>query len=143
MEKHQTSFLHGIQDYKEIWKRVLHTVLNKLWKWLIDNSDFSFSVRNIRAVGQNRLLLDIFMSSAGKVICVVNSSALLPEDLLFQETKTNRFYFRSNTTSVQEYAVDFIPAVEQRLFCKAVNLLSIEPQVLFYQSDPFYITCTF
>lgn len=100
-------------------------------------------MRNIRAVGQNRLLLDIFMSSAGKVICVVNSSALLPEDLLFQETKTNRFYFRSNTTSVQEYAVDFIPAVEQRLFCKAVNLLSIEPQVLFYQSDPFYITCTF
>lgn len=96
----------------------------------------------MRAAGQNRILLDIFMSSAGKVICVVNSSALLPEDLPFQETKSNRFYFRSHSTSVQEFTVDFLPAVEQKLFCKAVNLLSEEIQVLYYTSDPFYVTCS-
>lgn len=97
----------------------------------------------MRPSGQNRVLLDVYMSSAGKIICDVNSSALQPEDVMIQETNYNRFYFRSNTSSVQEFSVHFLPVVEQRLFCKAVSLLSPESPVLYYRSDPFYVICMF
>ena len=141
MGRSQTFYLHGSHALKETWKRVLNTVLIAVVQLFVDSSDFSFTVSNMRAIGQDRVLLDIWMSSSGKVICVVNSSALLPEEILFQETNNNRFYFRSNTPSVQEFSVDFRPAVELKLFCKAVNLLSPESPVLYYQSEPFYASC--
>ena len=92
-------------------------------------------------IESNRVYLDIYLSSVGKVVCVVNSSAFLPEELQFEETMYNRFYFPSNITRKQEFALDFKSGVEMKLFCKATFLRSENSHTLYYSSDAFYITC--
>lgn len=95
----------------------------------------------MQIIESNRVYLDIYLSSVGKVVCVVNSSAFLPEEVQFEETAYNRFYFPSNITRKQEFALDFKSGVEMKLFCKATSLLSESPWTAYYSSNAFYMTC--
>ena len=95
----------------------------------------------MQIIESNRVYLDIYLSSVGKVVCVVNSSAFLPEEVQFEETMYNRFYFPSNITRKQEFALDFKSGIEMKLFCKATSLLSDSPHIAFYSSNAFYISC--
>ena len=95
----------------------------------------------MQIIESNRVYLDIYLSSVGKVVCVVNPSAFLPEEVQFEETMYNRFYFPSNITRKQEFVLDFKSGIEMKLFCKATSLLSESPHIAFYSSDAFYISC--
>lgn len=88
-------------------------------------------------------IMNITLSSAGKVVCVAANSRLSVENVTFYESAYNSYYFRSDVPSVETFTLVHNPGVEQRAFCKAVCLLTPQHLTTYFVSEPFYTTCTY
>lgn len=87
-------------------------------------------------------VMNITLSSAGRVTCVTAESDLSMDDIAFNRTSYNTYYFRSGVSSMEAFALHHNPGVEQRVFCKAVCLLTPQHLTSYYISKPFYSSCT-
>ena len=62
---------------------------------------------------------------------------------IYPEGKETRFYIRTQTLTTVSFHVQYLPCVEQSLFCKISGLLYEPYHIEYYKSDPFNVTCMF
>ena len=103
---------------------------------------FSMSITNFTIHGLNMARVNVTLSSAGKVICVLGDSNANSTEIDYTEKSGNRFYFRTNVTTSQDFTVVPVFNDTQRLFCKGISLLPNVSGEDYFKSEPFYLTRT-
>ena len=104
---------------------------------------FEFQIENVGIQGDYHIHMDVWVSSVSKIACVVNETNSSPQDIHYIENKETRYYIRTKSKTSVAFRINYIPGVEQRLFCKFSGLLYEPYHVEYYQSAPFNITCIF
>ena len=102
------------------------------------------NVSDISLHGLNMIRMNITLSSAGKVICIMDNAEKSLEEVNITEIHRNRYYFMSGVSRYQDFDIDVDSTnfhQAQRMFCKAVSLLPNVEGEDFYKSDPFYLEC--
>ena len=93
--------------------------------------------------GDDHILLSIFVSSISKISCTINETHIRTSDVYYPEGKETRFYIRTQTLTTVSFHVQYLPDVEQSLFCKISGLLYEPYHIEYYKSDPFNVTCMY
>ena len=104
---------------------------------------FSYRIENLQMQGDDHILLSIFVSSISKISCTINETHIRTSDVYYPEGKETRFYIRTQTLTTVSFHVQYLPGVEQSLFCKISGLLYEPYHIEYYKSDPFNVTCMF
>lgn len=102
---------------------------------------FVYTISDTQIADDNHIRMTIKTSSVSKIACVLNETNVDPGDVNYKEGKDTRFYIRTQTASTVSFKVNYLPGVEQRLFCKISGLLYKPYHVEYYQSTPFNYTC--